>query len=522
MTLMAGCGGGTNTTTTGAAPGTTTVAPETTTTAAAGPVSGGTLRLITNATPQSVGFYAKMGPVDEGGIFPGVERIMKMTPEQKLAPDLAKSVTEDPDGLKITVVLNPGIKFHDGTELTAEVAKWNYQMGIDGKKLQFASAIDNIEVVDTYTYVIHLNFWHNQLIQSLGWVPMFSEDAYMKSGTDEKTRTEWAVNNLVGTGPFTLKEYKRDESLVWVKNPNYWREGPLLDEIDVTVIPDATTAGAMMEAKQADIWINADAQSQSEMLAKGFTVQTGWAGFLWHLMPNTMDPKSPMNDQRVREAVEYALDKPAIVKAIGYGRYDPLYDVAAPGQWGSGTSGIKREYDPAKAKQLLTDAGYPNGLPIDLLAVMETGGRSAGAEAVKGYLDAAGFVTNLDIADPGRFYGSVFGTGWKDLALMFSGQDATYLTSASRWWSPEPMTNLASFKRPDDFKTLFDTALMARDEAGQIAGTEAIVDEMTQKELMIPLFHFPGGVIIQPWVHTDYMKSGFVAWDWRNNWMDEH
>ena len=97
---------------------------------------------------------------------------------------------------------------------------------------------------------------------------------------------------------------------------------------------------------------------------------------------------------------------------------------------------VKRGYDPAKAKELLVDAGYADGCPIDLLAVAEAGGRNTGAEAIKGYLDAAGFVTNIDIADPGRFYGSVFGTGWKDLAFMFSGNDVNYLMSCCAWWGP--------------------------------------------------------------------------------------
>ena len=72
------------------------------------------------------------------------------------------------------------------------------------------------------------------------------------------------------------------------------------------------------------------------MIDKGFTVQTGWAGFQYHLMPNTMDPASPLAKQQVREAVEYALDKEAICEAIGYGFYFPIYAVVSPeGEWGS-------------------------------------------------------------------------------------------------------------------------------------------------------------------------------------------
>jgi peptide/nickel transport system substrate-binding protein len=514
-------------TTTSAGQQTTTSATmaETTTTAAAGqPVYGGILKIVHNSPPAVMGMWAKTGPTDEAAQFPGVERIMKFAPGRKLVPDLAESVVEDPDALTITVKLHQGVKFTDGTELTSEVAKWNYDQGAASGKLQFADAIKEFEIVDNYNYVLHLNYWHNQLLQSLGWVPMYSMDAYMKSGATEEERQAWATEHLVGTGPFILKQFNRDQSLIWEKNPNYWQEGqPYLDGIEVTFLTDPATAQPVFESGQADIWQAADAQARSDLLAKGYTVQTGWAGFQYHLMPNTMDPASPMAKQEVREALEYALDKPAICKAIGYGFYFPIYAVSPEGEWGSDAIKVKREYDPEKAKQLLAAAGYANGCPIDLLAVVEAGGSNTAAEAIKGYLDAAGFVTNIDIADPGRFYGSVFGTGWKDVALMFSGNDYNYLMSCNAWWSPTPKTNLASFKRPDDFGALFKPADMARTEEEQKAKTGDIVAYINEHALMVPVFHYPNGIVIQKYVHTEYpMEGGFVRWSFNTTWMDAH
>ena len=501
----------------------TTAPAETTTSAAGGPVAGGTLRLIHNAGPQVLGYWPTMGPTEEGALFPGLERIMKFAPGRQLVPDLAKSVVEDPDALTITVELNPGITFHDGTDLNAQVAKWNYDLAAPTGKLQFADAIKEFEIVDDYTYVLHLNYWHNQLLQSLGWVPMFSQAAYEAGGATEEERIAAASANLVGTGPFILEEFNRDQSLKWVKNPNWWGGDVLLDEIDISIIVDATTASQMMQAGEADIWQAADAQGRSEMAEKGFTIQSGWAGFQYHLMPNTADPASPAANQKVREAVEYALDKAAICEAIGYGYYEPIYAVSPPGEWGSDRIAVKRDYDPEKAKQLLAEAGYADGCPIDILCIAEAGGRSTGGEAAKGYLDAAGFITNLDIADAGRFYGSVFGTGWKDFAFMFSGNDVTYLMSCCAWWGPQPKTNLASFARPDEFNALFEPAMMARDIAEQETKTGDIVEMMNAQALMIPLFHYPAAIVIQDYVHTEYpMEAGFVGWSWGTTWMDPH
>ncbi len=368
-----------------------------------------------------------------------------------------------------------------------------------------------------YTYVLHLNRWDNQLIHSFGWVPMFSQAAFEANGGEQ-----WAMDHCVGTGPMVMKEFVRDQSITWEKFPDYWQKPlPNLDGIDYKIIPDATTASALMQAGQADIWQNADAQAQDEMKQKGFTDQSGWASFLYHLMPNTMDAASPLNKQPVREAVEYALDKEAICKAVGYGIYKPIYEVAPEGEWGAGSSKVKRTYDAAKAKQLLIDAGYADGCPIDLLAIAETGGRSVVGEAAKGYLDAAGFKTNLDIADPGRFYGSVFGTGWKDLALMFSGVDPNYLISCNRWWSPTPMTNLVSFKRPPEI----DADVRGRQQrdrrsaAGEVDRTHR--GHYGRPGSDDPLYSAPAGLIMAKYVHTEYPLAGFIRWDWANFWMDK-
>ena len=151
-----------------------------------------------------------------------------------------------------------------------------------------------------------------------------------------------------------------------------------------------------------------------------------------------------------------------------------------------------------------------------------TGGRNEGAEAIKGYLDAAGFQTEIDVADPGRFYGSVWGNGWEDLVLMFSGNDVTYLVSAQSWWSHEPKANLASFHRPPELVALFDEALKMRTEEEQKAATEKIVQYMRDEALIIPLYHIPVAIITKPYVHTTYLSQGLVSWDFHDLWMDKH
>ncbi|NLM52071.1 MAG: ABC transporter substrate-binding protein [Firmicutes bacterium] len=477
------------------------------------PVWGGTLRIITGAGPAVLSYYPEMGPAESGSVLGAAEMLLVVSEDRTHEPQLAEWFEEDPEARTITFKLREGIKFHDGTDLTADVVKWNYESYI--QKLMFNDLLKEIEVVDDYTLVFHVHEWHNQLLPNWGYTPIFSREAYEKNGG-----AEWARTNIVGTGPFMLEEWKRDVHMIWVKNPNYWREGPYLDRIEITYIPEATTAAAKMEAGEADIWLSAPPQYVRELEDKGFVRQSGWAGAYYHLMPNTMDPNSPFNDLRVREALEYAIDKQAICDALGYGYTSPLHAVAAEGEWG-GRSEPVRPYNPEKARELLAEAGYADGLKVTLLASVSDGGRNDTAEALANYLNDAGFIVELDIADAGRFLQDVFVNGWKDLVIMYSGTDMNYLVSAHRWFGPQPMTNLASFRRPPELVELFNESLKAFTLEEQKAATEKIVDYMTEQALIIPLFQSPGAFLHNGKVHTSYMKHGFTRWDHHDMWLEQ-
>ena len=108
----------------------------------------------------------------------------------------------------------------------------------------------------------------------------------------------WAAGHIVGTGPFILQEYKRDVSMTFVKNPNYWQAGkPYLDGIEFDIIPDATTASALFQAGDVDLWYQGNAaQDWQEMAKKGFHVQNYWPG-----LPRCCSaiPSTPIRNGRI-------------------------------------------------------------------------------------------------------------------------------------------------------------------------------------------------------------------------------
>ena len=333
---------------------------------------------------------------------------------------------------------------------------------------------------------------------------------------------EWARTHCVGTGPFKLGEFKRDSKLTYIKNDNYWRKGyPYLDGMEIRYIPDVMTAAAMMEAGEADVWQDVSAiQNVLELEKKGFKVNWG-PGMFWSLLPNSADPKSPFADKRVREAVEYALDRPAIADMIGYGKFEPLQQMATK-NWPGFVPGYNpRPYNPEKAKKLLADAGYPKGFSTTILAFAGRG-TDAGA-AIQAYLAAVGIQAKLDLADLGRFYGSVFGKGWNDLALGASGINPD-TTDLFIHFGPVPMTfRTGNIKKTPEYLYLCEEALQIyKDKPRYLEKIKEIVTKGGEDAMIVPLWRSAQAVVNQPYVHNSYGLIHIVVWQPYDNWMEKH
>jgi peptide/nickel transport system substrate-binding protein len=470
--------------------------------------------MVSGGGPTVLGFFPKMWVGDEIAMMPVVERMLDYDANQEIIPWLAESWDAAADGKSITIKLRKGIKFTDGSEFNAEVARWNYQLGKDTKRLQTPDKLLSIDVLDNYTLRLNTTEYNPLIDRFWGWYPMFSKEAYDKNGED------WCISHCVATGPFMVGEYKRDDYIKFVKNPNYWQSGkPYLDAILVKIIPDPTTASAVMQAGEADFWGFTPPQNQKELEAKGLIRQINpkYGGPVG-IIPNNKDTDSRFKDKRLREAIEYAIDKAAIAKALGFGYSVPMTCVYPAGTWGY-IPEETRPYNPEKAKQLIAEAGYPNGLKVKLLAAV---GSQDMTTAIKQYLDAVGMEVDIDMADMGRYYGMAFTTGWPDLILYGWGVDPNTFVSVHCHWGPEPLSNPASLYRPPEFVDLAHESLTKRSTEDLIAYTGKMIKYIKDEAMVIPLTYTPSAVMIQPWVHTTYLKEMMVTRHAEHEWVDKH
>jgi peptide/nickel transport system substrate-binding protein len=376
--LTAGCGGTTETTVTTAGPATTAAAPTTTaapvttaatapptTAAAGGDKYGGTLTVALGGGPQSPGGLPWEYQANDSAPLQCIfEPLFHGDKDSNMVPWLAESYELAEDGLSMTIKLKQGIKFTDGSDFNAEVAVWNMQHMIDNHKVGSWKAV---EVVDPYTIKLSFMAWDNTIYNSLEDSPnswMISKASYDKNGED------YARTHPVGTGAFLFDSFQADASYDVVRNPNYWQKGlPYLDKIHFVMITDDSTKKAALQAGEVDVMELEPTKLVADMSKelKDYT----WVGSIFSsniLVFGTKNPDSPCANKKVREALDYAIDREALAAALSYGLWGPTYQIPAPdnGAIYDPKYVYPRPYDPEKAKQLLAEAGFATGLKVTI------------------------------------------------------------------------------------------------------------------------------------------------------------
>jgi len=369
--------------------------------AAVQPQSGGTLRYAAGADPDSLD-----PPNTDSNPGEAIGRMMynylvRFDAKLNLIPDLATSWTQSKDGLVWTFKLRKGVKFHDGTPFNAEAAKYNLERFLGPEKPLKASLhapiIKSAEAVDEYTLRLRLQvpfaFLLNNLAHSASG--MVSPTAHRKWGKQ-------LTLHPVGTGPFKFVEWVRGDRVVVERNDGYYEGKPRLDRVVIRTVKEDSARVLGLEAGDYDLIVRIPPEEVPRLMREGrvrlYAEQSNRA-----LRFGINATKKPFDDVRVRQALNYAVDKQAIVKSI----YQDLASVipTLAGPLLTGYADVKGyPYDPAKAKKLLAEAGFPNGFKT---TIWTSKGRYMKdyelAQAVQQQLQAVGVEARLETMEWGAY-----------------------------------------------------------------------------------------------------------------------
>lgn len=289
----------------------------------------------------------------------------------EIEPGLAEKYEESKDGLVHTFHLKEGVKFHDGTDLNAEAVVFNFNRWKAGPAedfpyyiSQFGDNIKEVKAVDEYTVEITLNrvvapLYKNLAMSAFG---IASPAAIEKYGDKFK-------ENPVGTGPFVFKEWKRNEKITLEKNKEYWQEGlPKLDQVVFQTIPDNSARLNALSAGEVDL-IDGVNFSDVESIEGNKDLQIFYRPSLNVGYLGLTSTRGPLKDKKVRQALNYAVDKKAIIDAFYAGAAEPAKNPMPPTIAGYNDAIQDYAYDPEKAKALLKEAGYDNSQTLELWAM---------------------------------------------------------------------------------------------------------------------------------------------------------
>jgi peptide/nickel transport system substrate-binding protein len=465
---------------------------------------GGVLKRVLTVGPATpIGYPAEAAPDAYWAAKPALETLIRVKRGGVIEPVLATNLKVAPDRNSIIVTLRKGVKFHDGSDFNAQVAKWNMDKIIEAKKTRDWTSVD---VIDDYTIRINIKVFKNTVLTNLGqsYTEMISPTAVEKNGLD------WARWHPVGTGPFVFVEYQRDAKLVFKKNKNYWNKGkPYLDGLEFVVIADETVR--KMAFQRGDIHQLAAEGLLAQELKNGGYPYDSEPGGTYVLIPDSKNADSPFADKRVRLAVSHAIDREGLAQALGYGFSNPAYQLFPSYKETALPNLDIHEFNPEKARKLLAEAGYPNGFKTTIHTFLRLVKREW-ILAIVNMLEQVGISAEGDFPEAGK-YTEYRMKGWKNGLMAHGLYGFDNLNSSFSFYFGG--IQFPSLKKPEGWDATFDAALNS--ENVEPAKTQALVKLIHDDVMVIPYFEQTMIEFYQKGVHLPdfnvYRAMTFVCED---------
>ena len=488
--------------------------------AEAGPKSGGTLTYATSIDVPSLEPHLESADAWHRRKALIYENLTWVDNDVVVQPQLAESWDISDDGLTYTFHLREGVKFHNGKELDAEDVKYSLERQLDPDVGSAGrgdlTMIDTIEVVDENTVKITLQTPTGPFLAALGG--RYNAIIPKDSAPDGETLRRTAI----GTGPFMVEEFVPTEKLVLVKNPDYWEEGkPYLDRLVIQVIPDEQTILAGLRTGEIDMATLEDAKNYLLLEGDENLVLTRTPAIkhdTLELPPDT----PPVDDIRVRQAILLALDKEAIMEAgiLGLGRVVGGMPPAMT-YWSLPPEELPNQTrDLEKAKELLAEAGYPDGFDMTLRTIVGYGTMAADAPVIAANLKDIGINVEVETVDLG-----VWIEDWRNLREPITRNawggfmDPDLLYYRHFHTPPEGM----DFRRWNNAEAdeILDKARSAVDPAERKEYYDEIQRMLAEDPVMIPLYSPDLLNAMQPYV-KDYVQhpSGWY-YGFNDTWLDQ-
>jgi peptide/nickel transport system substrate-binding protein len=338
------------------------------------------------------------------------EGLMVRNDKADLVPGIAESYTVSPDGLTYTFTLRKGVKFHDGTTLSPEDVKFSLERAINpatkNPLLSFIRTVDKVDVLDANRVALTLKEKDAIFLKKLTFAGWIVPRAYLKqAGEDGFARRP------IGTGPFRFVSRTINERIEMQANEQHWGWVPKVRSLVLRTVPEDAVRLGMLQTGEADIVAEMPPPLLDRISAiRGVRTLSHPSGEIYWLVLNIKDgaKDSPLLKREVRIALNHAIDRQAIIKNVLRDQAQQIPGVLAPSVSVVDPNFKPYAYDPALARKLLAEAGYPNGFKIDMYGSVGryTLDRDINL-ALANQLKAVGVEANLNLWDSAKWVGDL-------------------------------------------------------------------------------------------------------------------
>ena len=356
--ILSGCGSGKAQNTTTANSGAPNINQSTTGGNTSTKMQGGTVRVSMSTEPDNLNPYLSAA-TDTNAMMDNVfDGLFEIGETGDLVPAIAESYEISADGLKYTFHLRKNVKFHNGADLTSADVYYSYAKlaGLDGQEPLSSkfSSVQSMETPDQYTVVVTL--------KSVDAAFLAANIAAILPKDYEEQSTK-----PIGAGPFKFVQYQTGQKLVIEKNEQFYdaKRMPVLDKVEFQFMPDANSAVLALQSGNLDMVPGITAQAVAQ-LGDAFNLVTGPQNMVQLMALN--NTSAPLDNEKVRQAINYAVDKDVIIQTAAEGQGTKLGSNMSPAMAVYYQEGLENQYnhDLEKAKQLLSEAGHPQGFDLEI------------------------------------------------------------------------------------------------------------------------------------------------------------
>lgn len=484
------------------------------------PVAGGTLRFARSSDAGT------LVPTEAGGnssIFI-IQQIFDtlLIPSKdgsKLEPNLATSYKQSSDKLSWTFDLRKDVKFSDGTPMTAKDVVFSLKTA-SNNELPFGFVNEGIaDVVANGDYQV-------TIVTKTPWAPLPSDVALFSNAIVPANyggkKLEDFEKNPVGTGPFKLQEWKKEQSIKLVKNEHYWQQGkPYLDGVTFSVVGDDNTR--LLQVKGGQIDVEESPAFTSLASAKQDTninVQTFGSSSTDYLI---MSNKSKQfKDQHVRAAVAHAVNKKAIIKAVLAGNGTPANSFLAPTIWGYDKNQKVREFDLDKAKEELKQSAYPEGFSTTIEVVSGNNSQQTAAQIIQASLNEIGIDAKIVKKDDSAA-GNDRVNGTYDMAFTLSTTDISDPDELVKFVAVEKggANAMRTFYPNEKIEQWATQAASETSPEKRLKLYSDIQTEFNEQQPLVPMYYSPSVYITAKNVKNFSVHDETGAYQLINTWLSK-